>query len=106
MSVKRIPATGDLLAVWNDHAPKHRIKNPHPISACRTPLACAISKDQGKTWRHHQLLETSPKHGFCYVAIHPMEDAVLLAYCAGGADTGGCLKRLRLRRIELSELYQ
>lgn len=104
MSVKRIAATGDLLAVWNDHSPGH-YRKAHRHSAQRTPLACAISKDEGKTWRHHQLLETSLKHGFCYVAIHPIDDAVLLGYCAGGADTGGCLNRLRIRRISLEKLY-
>lgn len=103
MSAKRLN-NGDLLTIWNDHSPKH-YRKAHRLSAQRTPLASAISSNQGKTWKHHQLLETSLKHGFCYVAIHPLDDAVLLAYCAGGADTGSNLNRLRIRRIALENLY-
>ena len=103
MSVKRINATGDLLAVWNDHSPEHYVK-AHRLSAQRTPLACAISSNDGKTWKRHQLLETSRRHGFCYVAIHSLEDAVLLAYSAGGADTENCLSRLRIRRMTIDRL--
>jgi hypothetical protein len=106
MSVKRLDATGDLLAIWNDHSPGSRPSRVHPRSVWRTPLACAISADQGKTWRKHQLLETSTRHGFCYVAIHCVQDAVLLAYCAGGPETNGCLRRLRIRCLPLADLYR
>ena len=50
------------------------------------------------------LLEKSPTHGYCYTAIHFTDDAVLLAYCAGGASTKMVLDRLRVRRISLDEL--
>jgi hypothetical protein len=107
MSVKRIPRTGDLLAVWNDHSERFKVPKSKPSSWGRTPLVCAISKDEGKTWRHHQMLEKAPDHGFCYTAIHfTDDDAVLLAYCAGGASTKLVLDRLRMRRITVESLYR
>lgn len=105
LSIKRIPSTGDLLAVWNDHSGREKLPAHQKTSWGRTPLTAAISHDDGLSWKHHKLIETSPTHGFCYTAIHFVEDAVLLAYCAGGASTGGVLNRLRMRRIALSELY-
>lgn len=113
LSMKRVPGTRDLLAVWNNHS--GRFPTPTyetPFWECegwerhRTPLSLAISSDEGITWRHHTLLEDAPDHGFCYTAIHFTEDAVLLAYCAGGVSTGTVLDRLRMRRIPLSELYR
>ncbi|MDP6125616.1 MAG: sialidase family protein [Candidatus Latescibacteria bacterium] len=102
MSVKRLPS-GDLLAVWNDHSGRF----PHPDnSEQRTPLVSAISSDDGATWGHHRALEDDPDAGYCYTAIHMLDDAVLLAYCAGSAEeTGGILNRLRVRRIGVDWFY-
>jgi len=105
MQVKRIPKTGDLLAVWNDHSGTFKTEKPEPVSWGRTPLVCAISNDEGKTWKNHKLLEDSPRHGFCYPAIHFTEDAVLIAYCAGGITSKIPLDTLRIRRIPVSQLY-
>lgn len=111
LSMKTIPGTNELLAVWNDHSgrfptPSYEIPAwDGPVWGLhRTPLASAISCDQGSTWHHHLLLEDSPEHGFCYTAIHFVKDAALLAYCAGGVDTGTVLDRLRIRRITFDEL--
>lgn len=106
MSVKRILQTGHLLAVWNDHSGRFKLPMHKPSSWGRTPLVCAISRNEGKTWRHHRILEKSPDHGFCYTAVHFTDDAVLLAYCAGGASTKLVLDRLRMRRITIDELYR
>jgi hypothetical protein len=105
MHVKRIPGTGHLLAVWNDHSERFKVPKPEPISWARTPLVSAISDDEGKTWKHHKLLEGAPDHGFCYPAIHFNEDAVLLSYNAGGATTQDPLDRQRVRKITLDEMY-
>lgn len=112
MSIKRIPATGDLLAVWNDQS--RRWKLPAPVlsegygansSWGRTPLAVAVSPNEGRTWKHARLLEDDPRRGFCYTAIHFTGDAVLLAYCCGGVN-GGVLQDTRIRRVTLDWLYQ
>ena len=105
MQVKRIPATGHLLAVWNDHSGRFKVARPKPISWARTPLVSAISKNEGRTWGHHKLLEKAPDHGFCYPAIHFTAAAVLLSYNAGGAGSRDCLDTQRVRWIPLSEMY-
>lgn len=116
MSMKRIPQTGDLLAIWCDAG--RRWKNARRDKAIvkhsatnwnRTPLGCAISSDEGKTWKHHKLIETDPKRGFCYTAIHFTDDAVLLSYCCGGEYPDGhksvVLQDTCIRRIELDWFY-
>jgi len=105
MQVKRIPKTGHLLAIWNDHSGRFKVPKPKPISWARTPLVCAISEDEGKHWKHHKLLEAAPDHGFCYPAVHFVEDAVLMSYNAGGASSQDPLDTQRVRRLSLDELY-
>ena len=111
LCIKRLPATGDLLAVWNDHSGRlipvlPQNNNFQSKSWGRTPLVSAISRDDGRTWEHHRLLEDAPDHGFCYTAIHPADDAILLAYCCGGGDKSAVLQDLRVRRVTRDWLYQ
>jgi len=94
-SIKRLPGSADLLAVFNDHSGQF----PFPKGK-RTPLVAAISSDNGKTWPRRKLLESAADGWFCYTAIHFTEDAALLAYCAGDPKIGR-LDRLRLRRVSL-----
>jgi len=42
--VRRVPETGDLLLIWNNHPQ-------------RTNLTSAISRDDGNTWTHYRLLQ-------------------------------------------------
>ena len=105
MQVKRIPATGHLLAVWNDQSGRFKVPKPKPISWARTPLVSAISKNDGRTWGHFKLLEKAPDHGFCYPAIHFADKAILLSYNAGGASSRDCLDTQRVRWIPLKEMY-
>jgi sialidase-1 len=104
LSMKRVPRTGDLLAVWNDHSGRYGLPEPTKLSWGRTPLASAISSDDGKTWKHHRLVEDDPRGGYCYIAIHFVDDHVLLAYCAGGEETQMPLNRLRVKRIPLADV--
>ncbi len=107
LSMKRIPKTGDLLAVWNDHS--GRLPTPEKTAAQsswgRTPLVAAISKDEGQTWQHRKVLEDDPTRGFCYITIHFTDDAALLAYCCGGGKRGGVLQDTCIRRVDLGWLY-
>jgi len=110
LSIKRIPSTGDLLAIWNDQSGR-LVPTPSPDAGLtakswgRTPLVSAVSRDQGATWEHHKLLESDPAHGFCYTAIHFTDDAVLLAYCCGGGERSAVLQDLCIRRVTLDWLY-
>jgi len=110
LCIKRIPTTGDLLAVWNDHSGRFPFPDPKDQGFAgkswgRTPLVTAISPDDGKTWVHHRRLESDFDHGYCYTAIHFVDDAVLFGYCAGGPEHGHVLCRLRIRRVSLGWLY-
>ena len=110
LSIKRIPATGDLLAVWNDHDRRWRKSRAWRDGAWgtkqswgRTPLVAAVSRDDGRTWRRRLLLEDDPDCGYCYTAIHFVGSAVLLAYCCGGHGSA-VLQDMRVRRVELSRI--
>ena len=94
-SIKRLPSTGDLLLVWNDHA-----AIPNSLKNRRVPLSTAISKDDGKTWQNIKVLEGNPQGWYCYIAIHPMDDAVLLGYCAMSG-----LAHSRVTRVPVPWLY-
>jgi len=107
ISMKRIPNSGDLLAIWNDHSGRFPVPPPqtHRANWGRTPLVSAISKDDGHTWGCHRLIESDFVHGYCYTAIHFTNDAVLLAYCAGDPDCGWVLSRTRIRRVPVGWFY-
>ena len=105
MSMARLQ-DGRLIALWNP-VPVNNICPQAPITMGRTPLVYALSPDDGATWSEPDILEHDPHHGYCYTAILSLEDAVLLAYCAGGQeDFGLCLNRLRIRRVPLERLEE
>ncbi|MBI5388421.1 MAG: exo-alpha-sialidase [Verrucomicrobia bacterium] len=97
-SIKRLPGSEDLLAIFNDHSGQFTFSKGK-----RTPLVAALSSDGGKTWLRRKLLESDPDGWYCYTSMHFTDDAVLLAYCAGDSKVGG-LNRLRLRRVSLDWL--
>ncbi len=101
-SIKRIPGSDDLLALYNDHSGKFPF-----TPGRRTPLVAAISKDGGVTWPVRKLIESDPDGHYCYTAIHFAGDYALIAYCAGflsRKDMHG-LNPHRIRRMKLSWLY-
>lgn len=98
-SIKRIPGSDELLAVFNDHSGRF----PFPKGK-RSPLVAAISKDGGATWGRPKLLEGDPDGWYCYTAIHFVGDDVLLAYCAGDSAKKTYLNVLRIRKTSLAWL--
>lgn len=100
-SIKRLPSTGDLLLVWNDHTDIPLSLSLHGLpQGTRVPLSTAISKDDGKTWQHVKRLEGNPNGWYCYIAIEFSGDTVLLGYCAMGANAHS-----RITRIPVAWLY-
>ena len=99
-SIKRLPGSNDLLALFNDHSGRF----PFPKGK-RNPFVAAISSDGGKTWPRRRIVEGDPDGLYHYTAIHFVGDSVLLAYCAGDAKVGA-LNRLRIRRIPLEWFRQ
>jgi Neuraminidase (sialidase) len=98
-SLKRIPSTGDLLLIWNDHS-----NIPDNLKGKRTPLAAAISTDDGKTWSASKLIESDPDGWYCYTAIDFTTDRVLLAYCAGKTRKDG-LNTTHITTFPITWLY-
>jgi len=92
-SIKRVPWTGDLVCVWNDHSGRH----PYPEGR-RTPLCIALSSNEGTTWSASRVIEDNPDGWYCYTAIAFVKDCMLLAYCAGDKEVGG-LNRLKILAI-------
>lgn len=70
--VKRIPATGDLLVLWNNV--------PSKSNWPRTPLTAAISTDEGQTWTHAQDVDNRPDHDAAYPSVTFVADEALVAY--------------------------
>lgn len=60
-SLTRIPETGDLLVIWNNS-----LYDPSFAShyGKRSPLTVAVSKDEGRTWRHVRNLEDDPGRAY------------------------------------------
>ncbi|MDE7185427.1 MAG: glycoside hydrolase, partial [Lachnospiraceae bacterium] len=104
MSIKR-DGTGAVWAVWNP-IPEYngRRKKTAIFTGGRTPYVIAVSRDNGQTFTEGTAFETEEDRGYCYCAICFLEDAMLLAYNAGGPEDGSCLARTRIRRIEWKEL--
>lgn len=105
-SIKRLPGSANLLAIYNDYSGRF----PHPPidpgkkkHLGRTPLVAAISTDGGKTWPTAQMLEGDLGGEFHYPTIHFVGDSVLVAYSfnqSGGPHQGS----LRIRRLDLASL--
>ncbi|MBK8506002.1 MAG: exo-alpha-sialidase [Saprospiraceae bacterium] len=98
-TIERIPATGDLLAVWNNN-----LSTDEKISKKRTPLNIAISKDEGISWERIKTLEGDPTGWYCYIAMQFVDQKVLLGYCAGNQKTGG-LNDTSVKSVDLSWIY-
>lgn len=98
-SIKRLPGTDALLALYNDHS------GMFPYAAGRrTPLVAAISEDGGHTWPRRKLVEPDTGSWYHYIAMHFTDDAVLVAYNAGQDRMANLSGPLRIRRIAYSWL--
>ena len=112
MSLKRIPATNDLLAIYNDSSPRYAYvrhdpgNNPSDIGE-RTPLIAAISKDEGKTWGNHTVLEDDPQGRFCYTSILFIYRKVILSYTAEKqlSETSSGWGNMRVTLFDYRYLY-
>ncbi len=100
-TIERIPSTGDLLLVWNDHT-----HVPEDLKNKRTPLSVALSRDGGQTWSAAKTLFDDPSGWYCYTAIHFLdEDTVLLGHCAGNRKENNGLARTQITRLPLEWVY-
>jgi hypothetical protein len=99
-SIKRIPKTGDLLLIWNNH---DRIDPA--LRGKRTPLSAAVSRDEGRTWEKVKTLESDPGGWYCYTAVAFVGDHVLLGHCASSGKIP-YLAQTQITRFSLDWLYR
>jgi sialidase-1 len=105
LSIKRVPGSDKLLAVWNP-APAYETRPLRATGGDRTPLVIATGNSSAGKWTAARIIDglKEPTEGFSYTAIHFTQDAVLLAYCAGGAEDRSRLARIRIRKVPLATL--
>lgn len=99
-SIERIPATGDLLMVWNNNGGENKA-----IAGKRTPFNTGISKDEGKTWQGIRTLADDPDGWYCYTAIDFAGKHVLLGHCAGNNKVKSGLATTHISRVSLDWIY-
>ena len=112
-SIKRIPSTGDLLAVYNElstrymHIRKNTKNNHLTWIGERTPLIAAISKDEGMTWQNRLVLEDDPEGWFCYTSVLFEGDSVILSYAAEKQRNKpeSVWGNMRITILDLKEIY-
>jgi hypothetical protein len=96
-----------LLAIWSNYPKKEDwntwLENGN-FTYYRSSFVCAYSKDDGKTFSSPKTIEYNLECGYCYCAIEPLGNEILLAYCSGSKEDGCCLNRITIRKIKLSEI--
>lgn len=89
-TLRRIPATGDLLLVWNN------TDTPGiGHGGRRTPLAAAISRDDGRTWQNFRNLESRQDEQYAYTSLTFVRDRAVLSYYVADGKTGFHSSRFR-----------
>lgn len=76
-------------------------RKTHPWG--RTPLVCAVSTDDGRTFDKLFYFEDNLKDGYCYTALFPGKDYFLAAYYHSNG-TGWCLDSTKMIKVSLDEL--
>ncbi|MCQ2471477.1 MAG: glycoside hydrolase [Clostridia bacterium] len=100
MLIAKNPYSQKYYAIWNP-VPNYngRISEKVWCHAGRFPFVIAQSEN-GTDFSDFAFIEDIPEHGYCYPAVHFLnESEMLLSYCCGGKDDGKCLSRTRIRKI-------
>lgn len=98
-TLRRIPATGDLVLIYN---PVFRAGSGH--GGPRTPLALALSADEGRTWQRRADLETRTDQTYAYTSATFVKDRLVLSYYVADAKTGRI--STRFRSMPIGQLYR
>ena len=98
-TLRRIPATGDLVLIWNNsYAPQE------PSGGPRTPLSAAISQDEGETWTIVENLESCHECTFAYTSLVFVGERMVMSYWDTGVGKGNY--SCRFRSLPVNWLYQ
>jgi len=98
-TIRRIPATGDLLLIWNN-----TFQEGAGHGGQRTPLTAAVSRDDGRTWSHIQNLEPNPEHTYSYPSVVFVRDRAVLTYWESGPAAGQL--SAKFRSLPVSRFYE
>jgi sialidase-1 len=96
-SIKRIPSTGGILIIWNNSPDK------------RNPLTCALSDDEGRSWKQIKNLDENPQYTYAYTSITFVGTGVLITYYAATDHPSSNVKftwALKLRNLPVSWFYK
>lgn len=102
LSMKKLP-DGRLFAVYNP-IPNYNTRDLSKAPWGRTPLIGAIVNNDVTEIKQTFLIEDEPDAGYCYCAIHPEADRMMLAYCCGHAAQRSCLRTIRMIEIRYDDL--
>ncbi|MFO0871453.1 MAG: exo-alpha-sialidase [Pirellulales bacterium] len=97
-TLRRIPATGDLLLVWNN-----RVVAGAGHGGPRRPLVAAVSADEGRTWSAPVALENRDDQSYAYTSVAFFQDRVLLTYYVSDDRTQKISSRFR--SLPITDLY-
>lgn len=89
-TLRRIPASGDLLLIWND-----TYDETAGHGGKRTPLTAAVSSDEGRTWSHVRQIETDKDHTYAYTSLIFHQERALMSYYVADEKTGRISSRFR-----------
>lgn len=92
-TIKRVPWSGRLLSLWNDHGGAHPFK-----TEVRSPWCAAVSGDEGRTFGPSVAIENDPNRCYCYSSATFHGDRLLVTYSAG-IDNINQLGRLKVAAI-------
>lgn len=105
--LRRIPKTGDLLAIWN-HAVPYAMRTPrlsksfhHP----RNPLSCAISRDEGATWENIKNIENRQGYSNAYPNVFFLGDEALITY-SFNSESSAHVRNLHLKLFPVEWFYR
>ena len=103
-SAARVPATGDVVLVWNNAKP-----DAPGSGRPRAPLTAAVSRDDGRTWSNFKDIEPDTSRSYMYPVIVFDGDTALVLYSEGGYDGGPVTwnnTSLKLARIPYQWFYE
>lgn len=95
-TLRRIPATGDLVLIWNN-----TFTEGAGHGGKRTPLTAALSTDEGQTWSVVNNLEDDAARTFSYTSLTFARDRAVMSYW----DNVGSRYSCRFRSLPVDWFY-